>query len=305
MKIIYYPLSILLLLALVNCKNRVAAPDTAGSMVKTPVTVTTVNTSAIAETIVLNATSAFLKKNEVRANTGGYVRDLNVNPGQMVKLGSLLFTIKTKEAQALSRLSEKDSMLGIRGQIRVLAPVSGIISNIANQLDSYVNDGDVVVTLADLKSFVFILHVPFEQKAYAEPGKKCTIHLPDGSTINGKITSRLSEVDLSSQTQSYIVTPLSNPSLPENLVVTVELEKSFNESAQVVDKSCVLSDETMENFWVMKLLNDTTAVKIPVKRGMSSGERIEILSPQFMPDERLISSGSYGLPDTALVSIIK
>ena len=61
----------------------------------------------------------------------------------------------------------------------------------------------------------------------------------------------------------------------------------------------------MENFWVMKLINDSTAIKVPVNRGISSGNRIEILSPLFSHGDRLISTGSYGLPDTANVSIIK
>ena len=63
--------------------------------------------------------------------------------------------------------------------------------------------------------------------------------------------------------------------------------------------------ETMENFWVMKLINDSTAVKIPVKKGIVSGQKIEILSPQFKPTDRLVTTGNYGLPDTALVTVLK
>jgi hypothetical protein len=93
--------------------------------------------------------------------------------------------------------------------------------------------------------------------------------------------------------------------LPENLSVLVQLSKSSKENAQVIDKSCVLSNETMDNFWVMKLINDTTAVKVVIKTGMTAGNKIEILSPAFTIHDRIINTGNYGLSDTAFVNIIK
>ena len=72
----------------------------------------------------------------------------------------------------------------------------------------------------------------------------------------------------------------------------------------MLPKSCVLSDEMMKEFWVMKLINDSTAIKIPVIVGNKNSERIEVLSPQFNSADKIISKGNYGLPDTAFVSII-
>jgi hypothetical protein len=259
--------------------------------------------TSIRETIVLNATTAYLKKSVIKATADGYVEESNINLGQYIKAGMTLFSIKTKEAQALDNMDNKDSLFGIGGLITVSAPVSGNITALYTQANSYVNDGDPMAVLADLKSFVFILHVPFEQKEYAKKGTTCEISLPDASRIRGIITSRLSEVDPGSQTWSYVIIPQTNPSLPENLIVTVELEKSVKPNTQVVNKSCVLSDETMENFWVMKLINDTVAVKVPVIRGISTDSSIEILAPAFQPGDRLINSGNYGLPDTARISI--
>lgn len=305
MKIYFIPLILIVFVAVTACKNQAAPEENAKGAVKTPVSISTVEKTSISESILLNATSAYLRKSEVKATVGGYVRNLNISIGQYVKAGTILFTIKTKEAEALSMLHEKDSLLGIGSLISVTAPVSGIISSVTAQINSYVNDGEVVALLADMKSFVFILHVPFEQKDFTKKGKLCQIILPNETRIKGTVSTQLSEVDVTSQTQSYIITPQTNPSLPENLVVTVELEKTANPDTQVVDKSCVLSDETMENFWVMKLINDSTAIKVPVSRGISSGDRIEILSPLFNHGDRLISTGSYGLPDTAHVSIIK
>jgi hypothetical protein len=58
----------------------------------------------------------------------------------------------------------------------------------------------------------------------------------------------------------------------------------------------------MKEFWVMKLINDSTAIKIPVTIGNKNSEVIEVLSPQFNLSDKIIKKGNYGLPDTALVS---
>jgi hypothetical protein len=55
----------------------------------------------------------------------------------------------------------------------------------------------------------------------------------------------------------------------------------------------------------MKLIDSTTAVKVPVTKGMEFTDQIEILDPIFKRSDRILVSGNYGLPDTAKVSIVK
>jgi hypothetical protein len=51
----------------------------------------------------------------------------------------------------------------------------------------------------------------------------------------------------------------------------------------------------------MKLINDTTAIKVPVMKGFENNEEVEIAAPEFLYTDRIILTGSYGLPDTARV----
>ena len=90
--------------------------------------------------------------------------------------------------------------------------------------------------------------------------------------------------------------PQTNISLPENLLATVLLNKSTKQNAQIIAKSTMLADETMENFWVMKMINDSTAVKVSVMKGIVSENKIEIISPKFNADDKIINSGNYGVP---------
>jgi hypothetical protein len=55
----------------------------------------------------------------------------------------------------------------------------------------------------------------------------------------------------------------------------------------------------------MKLVNDTTAIRIDVNRGIETDSLFQILSPKLNLSDMIISSGSYGLPDTAKVEIVK
>jgi hypothetical protein len=55
----------------------------------------------------------------------------------------------------------------------------------------------------------------------------------------------------------------------------------------------------------MKLLNDSTAIKIIVSKGFENNEEVEIINPVFLPSDRIVLTGNYGLPDTARVTIIK
>jgi biotin carboxyl carrier protein len=287
-------LAFALLLNLAGCNSSSSTKKEETPKVSTPVTVTAIENTAISEMISFNAVSQYQRKNTVKSNINGFIEKSFVNQGDIVHTGKPLYSIKTKEGDALSKFAAKDSSFTFTGKHLIVAPTSGVVIEATKQTNDYVGDGDQLC-----------LNVPFEQNKYASPGRNCTILLPDSTLLNGTIAGKLSTVDPVSQTQSYIVKPSNAVMLPENLSVLVQLSKSSKENAQVIDKSCVLSNETMDNFWVMKLIDDTTAVKVVIKTGMTAGNKIEIISPVFTIHDRLINTGNYGLSDTAFVNIIK
>ncbi len=305
MRTIIFPLAFLFASVLSGCTSSSENKAEAVTEVKTPVTVTTVERNSISENIMLSATSSYLKKNQVKANVTGYIEKSSARVGEYVQAGKPLFYIRTKEAEALSKFHSKDTSFRINGLIEIKAPESGIVTEVNKYVNDYTTDGDALATIAQQNSFVFLMNVPFEFKKYAVVGTACLVVLPDSTKLSGTILSQLSTMDAVSQTQLYQVRVLSNQKLPENLVANVILVKNTKHNTQVVDKACVLSDEIMENFWVMKLINDSTAVKVPVKKGISTDSKIEITSPVFDPADRIIYSGQYGLPDTAFVLISK
>ena len=55
----------------------------------------------------------------------------------------------------------------------------------------------------------------------------------------------------------------------------------------------------------MKLTDSSTAVKVPVTKGMETSDRIEILTPEFSVSDKFLLTGNYGLADTAKIKIIQ
>jgi hypothetical protein len=85
----------------------------------------------------------------------------------------------------------------------------------------------------------------------------------------------------------------------------VTLVKQSKPNTVSLLKSAVLTDEVQSQFWIMKMIDSVTAVKVPVTKGLESADKVEILTPRLNPTDKILLTGNYGLPDTAKVTIIK
>jgi len=292
-----------ILLITTSCKPKAEAPAEAVIEAKTPVTITNVKTEPMTDVIELNAHSSFLKKNSVKANVSGHIESIELNPGDIVEKGQLLLTIKTKESAAMDGYVPSDTSMRFKGLIKVKAPKAGIISSVLHQNGDNVMEGDELVVIAEQNSMVLLLEVPYELNQVVSKSKGCKIILSDSREFDGAISSRLPVMDAQSQTVSYIVHINSKVVLPENLIAKVRIVKTAKSNANVLPKGAVLANETQSEFWVMKLINDTMAVKVDIKKGLENSEKVEITSPSFLKTDRFLMTGNYGLPDTAVVKI--
>jgi biotin carboxyl carrier protein len=273
--------------------------------VKTPVTVVSIENKQVVSTIDLPAVATYMNKNVIRATTAGTIDKILIAPGEHVSEGQLLFTIRTREAMALEKKTTTDTSLIFKGLININSHREGVINSISYQKGDFVQEGDEMAVVSEQQSLVFIMDVPFELDKYIEKNRNCRIILPDNRQINGTIVRKLAEMDMQSQTMRYVIDPSSSDRLPGNLIANVSLIKSTNNNAMILPKQAVLGNETQTDFWVMKLINDSTAVKINISKGFENNEEVEITNPVFLPSDRIILSGNYGLPDTARIIIEK
>jgi hypothetical protein len=295
-------------LAFSSCRHATRSAEET-TEVKTPVTVVTVENKPVVSTVDLPAVATFLNKNIIRATTAGTIENILIAPGENVTNGQLLFTIRTREAMALAKTTTAttttDTSLIFKGLININSHKEGVINSISYQKGDFVQEGDEMAVVSEQQSLVFIMDVPFELDKYIEKNRNCRIILPDNRQINGTITRKLAEMDMQSQTIRYVINPSSSERLPGNLIANVSLVKSSNNNAIVLPKQAILGNETQTGFWVMKLINDSTAVKINISKGFENNEEVEITSPVFLPSDRILLTGNYGLPDTARIIIVK
>lgn len=269
----------------------------------TPVTVTGISTEPMTETIVLNAVSGFLRKNIIKASVTGIIESININPGDEVEKDQVLFSLLTKEAAAFEKHISADTVLNFKGEVKIKSAKSGVISSINHQKGDYVQEGEELAQVSEQNSLVFILEVPFELRKYIKLQGTCKIQISDDQSYPGTIIRKLPAMDEQSQTENYIVIPTTSVLLPEKLIVKIFIIKNSAKQTQVLPKQAILANESLTEFWVMKLINDSTAVKTPVKKGMESNNKIEILYPVFSKSDRIILTGNYGLNDTARVIV--
>lgn len=307
----YLSLVIILLFAcaLQSCRNAAAddsdEEEISPEGVITPVTITHPTRGNMSETVEVNAISSFLLKTYVKANAVGYLQSSNIHLGQYVSKGQTLFTIKTKEAEALGNtINNIDSSLHFEGIVRVKSPGNGYITQLTYTAGNYVQDGEQLAEVTDTKSFVFILDLPYELKPYLSLNHAVQLRLPDSTTLQGYVQSALPTVDSVAQTQRFIIKVNIDKLIPENLVAKVSLVKQAKSYATSLPKAAVLSNEEQTEFWIMQLINDSVAVKLPVQKGIEKNNEVEIIAPPLSDSARILLTGNYGLEDTAKVKVV-
>jgi len=296
------------LLVVLGCHSKVPTLDGSPPIQSgTPVSVTSVELIPMSEVVELNATAAFLQKSVVKANANGYLRGGNIRLGQFVRRGQLLYSLQNKEASALGNLVEAvDTNFHLNSLIDIRANQTGFITQLDRQPGDYVQDGEQLAGISDARSFAFVLDLPFEMRRYLPQNRIVELVLPDSTRMRAQVESPMPTVDPISQTQRFVLkvpTQDGGRSIPENLIARVLWIKSVKAKAASLPKAAVLTNEMQNEWWVMQLTDDSTAVKVPIRKGIESGDRVEILSPRFGAKDRILLSGNFGLPDTAHVVI--
>ena len=291
------------ILIIIGCNKKIETEQEVVPLI--PVTLTTIDTTAMNSYIDLNATATYLVKNTIKSNATGYLKTVNVQNNDFVTRGKTLFTLQTREAKVLGNTINKiDPSLNFGRPILINAAANGYITGINAQAGDYVQDGDPLATINDSNSFGIVLSLPYDLKQYVKPNQELTAFLPDGTTIKTTVQKFMPSVDMASQTQN-VVLKCSEKNIPENLIVKVRIYKNSKSKSISLPKSAVLSDETETEYWIMKMIDQNTAGKIPIEKGITSDDRIEVIAPILTSKDKILLTGNYGVSDTIKVKVSK
>lgn len=287
-----------LIVSLSGCGQRDASNgNIRKEMPGTAVTLTHAAFGRIEKEVIFPATTVYQNKSVVGAPIPAFITEALVQPGSRVKAGETLYRIESKEQHALGN--------GSHAVIPIKAERDGIVLDVQQQAGSYVTEGTVLCTVAEIESLVFEIHVPYEQQRYAHRGSKCRLELPDGTRLAATVQAPLATMNTASQSERVIARAKA-PFLPEGMNIKAVFSESGSSSeGMILPKSAVQSDETLTEYWVMKLADDSTAVRVPVAIGNSDASEIEIESDALSPKDRIILTGGYGLEEGARVVVTK
>jgi len=292
-----------LLIIFTSCGSKKKVEEEKTTSVKTAVTVIQSGTQNFSDYLQLNGSTHFQKKMVVRANITGYIVAMPWKVGNHIKSGSLFCTIKTKEQDALKNIDSREpSLQQFQTPIKVMTSASGNFTAINYSKGDFVNEGDVLATITDPSSLVLLVNVPYEYHRFVYKGRSCLVKFPDGKNIAAIIQEEIPFVDSATQTQSYLIRIPGNQVLPENLNLIVQIPVKQKISATALPLEAIQTNETQDKFWVMKMINDSIAVKVPVTVGLQKDSMREILTGLGMMD-KIIVKGAYGLADSSLVRI--
>jgi len=286
-----------------SCSNKKTDDETTLDVTRTSITFIQPVMQGFTDYIQLNGNTQFQKKLVVRANITGYITAMPWKTGDHITNGTLFCSIKTKEQDALKNIDVKEpSLKQFQSPINVLANASGIFTAVNYSKGDFVNEGDILATITDPSSLVLVVNVPYEYHEFVYKGRSCSVKFPDGKVIQASINEEVPFIDVASQTQSYLIRFPGNQLLPENMNLIVHIPVKQKQNSVALPLDAIQTNETQEEFWVMKLVNDSLAIKVPVNVGLQNDSLREIISGVGVND-KIIVKGAYGLTDSSLVKL--
>ncbi|MBE0643417.1 MAG: HlyD family efflux transporter periplasmic adaptor subunit [Bacteroidetes bacterium] len=275
----------------------------ADAVMGTPVRVTHPSYVDLTETIDMNANTIFLKKESVRATFQGFIQSIHKNIGEAVAAGDLLLEMRTREAAAEDSLGVRVGDQAFNGRIGIRAHASGVLTALNFSAGDFVNEGEQIAEIANPASLRITLNVPYQYAAALDRRSVCTIQLPDGRRHPATIESILPSVDAVSQTQTFLLRAPAAGFLPEHLNLQASFPLHTVRHALVLPRAAVMSDEMQQHFWVMRVVGDTIAVRISIRRGLEVDSLVQLLAPSLDTTAWIVTDGAYALADSSRIVV--
>ena len=248
----------------------------------------------------INGQVVYFNKTTITAPVTGYITDVKTAIGNRVKKGDLLFKIQTKESKALQ--NSNASSPNEFGIIPIFANTSGFINSLnINEPGVFITEGNIMATIVKNTDLVIQANVPFKYSSQFNPKTTVNIELPNKNVLASSYYKTLPTVDPVSQTQQILFKLNKFAPLPENLNVIVTFTSLNKKNSTLLPKDAVLTNETQDEFWILKVTKDSLAIKVPIEKGLESNSKIEILKPELNTSDEIIQKGAFGLPDSIKV----
>lgn len=259
----------------------------------------------IVKHLTFNGVTTYHKKETIRSQATGYISWVNYTIGDTIRTGQTFALLRTKEQDALAEAVKIDSSLKqFITPLRIKSNATGIITQRNVSKNDYIAEGDVLAEVVAPNSLVIEVYVPYGFQNVIHLGTPCEIILQNGTSYPAKITGKLPTVNTAAQSQIFLIA-LPKTALPEQLNVQVKTVFKKANGVKTVPKTALQTDELLSEFWVMKVVNDSMAIKQKVTPLLENDTLVQIQSDAVKINDLVITDGAYQMQDSTRVSIKK
>lgn len=188
------------------------------------------------------------------------------------------------------------------GYSKLRSPIAGVIADRSVYPGDIAQAGTPLITVMDVSRIVVRVHLPHPQASLLKMGDTAQIHVPgEKNPSAGKVVVISPALDPNSTTvEVWVEAPNPNNTLQPGTSVQVDLLARVVPNAIVVPLTAILTGSSGAKS-VMVVTPDHHAKRQDVTTGIENSGSVQILT-SLQPDEFVIASGAYGLPDGTKVT---
>jgi membrane fusion protein (multidrug efflux system) len=278
----------------------------------------------IAETITVSGTTAYRREAQLRSPIAGLITGFKFYTGDRLRKGEVAARIQTKESHAAIVGAEEllrsattagqrkeaqkalDLALNTANTVELKAPFDGILSSKPKHDQEAVLEGDLVVTMVDPSSIIFLAQIPTSSLGRIRIGQHVTMRFGSkpAQSYSGIVHQIEPQANSGDQT---IPVQISFAAPPDHIEGSLfgEAKITVGERTKIllVPQAAILRNDENNTASIMLVGNDSLAHKIDVAVGLTSDSTVEVSSPDLAPGSVVIIEGHYGLPDSTRVRI--
>jgi len=309
-----------------------------------PVTVVSPKMETISQDFELNGNFIADHDLNFVSEVAGRVKTLNIENGDYVNQGKVIATLDNEQIQidlrlAKANLEKAKSDLGkyevmlqsnavnkqqvedmrmtvrstesnvqtLQRQLKlttIVAPISGIVSNVSIEKGSYLAPGTQIAQIVDIKSLKMSVKLQDNQVVRIQKGQKVAI-VPDlynTISITGEVASIAPQADGSRKfdTEIKFVNPAKTP-LKSGMTGKVQFKFGGSKEALTIPLKCLVGSIQKPSVYVIE---NNVARLVKIEIGAVDDDKLEILSG-LTTDMKVVQTGQLNITTGSKVSLIQ
>jgi membrane fusion protein (multidrug efflux system) len=259
----------------------------------------------------------------------GVVTAVRCVEGQRVAKGDVLFQLDSRAADVAVEFAEKNlerqrQLLQVQGTsakllqeaeqqldvarvqldlLRVHSPLAGIVTQVNVRLGEAVDLATAMAEIVDLDRLVISADVPSAELAAIEPGQPAEVVIGTSSApIAAEIIYISPRVDPPTGTARVRASLPAGSALRPGQFVTLRILVEEHADRLAVPVASVVRNE--EGATVIAIVDGNTAVRTLVQTGLTEGSLIEVSGDGLREGMKVVTEGSYGLPEQTEIRVL-